>query len=123
MARLLGDAGIVRHRGKIEAAIANARAAAAMHADGESLAELVWSHRAGAAAGRAPRALGGPPVDHARVDGAAQGAEEARLPLRRPDDRLRDDAGLRRGERPPRRLLGAGGGRGTILARGWMNAL
>ena len=41
--RLLGDAGIVRHRGKIEAAIANANAAAEMHANGESLSELVWS--------------------------------------------------------------------------------
>jgi len=41
--RLLGDAGIVRHRGKIEAAMANAKAAAAMHANGESLSELVWS--------------------------------------------------------------------------------
>jgi DNA-3-methyladenine glycosylase I len=43
VARLLGDAGIVRHRGKIEAAIANAEAAARMHLDGESLAELFWS--------------------------------------------------------------------------------
>jgi DNA-3-methyladenine glycosylase I len=43
--RLLNDAGIVRHRGKIEAAINNAKAAAAMLADGESLGELVWSHR------------------------------------------------------------------------------
>ena len=55
VARLLGDAGIVRHRGKIEAAIANARAAAAMHADGESLGELVWSF-APTRRGRAPRA-------------------------------------------------------------------
>jgi DNA-3-methyladenine glycosylase I len=38
--RLLGDAGIVRHRGKIEAAIANAKAAAALDVP---LAELVWS--------------------------------------------------------------------------------
>jgi DNA-3-methyladenine glycosylase I len=45
VARLLGDAGIVRHRGKIEAAIANARAARAMARDGESLAELAWSYR------------------------------------------------------------------------------
>ena len=37
--RLLGDAGIVRHRGKIEATIANARAAAALD---RPLAELVW---------------------------------------------------------------------------------
>jgi DNA-3-methyladenine glycosylase I len=42
--RLLGDAGIVRHRGKIEATIANARALLAMHDAGTSLSELVWSH-------------------------------------------------------------------------------
>ena len=42
--RLLGDAGIVRHRGKIEAAIANARAVLEMHETGTSLSELVWSH-------------------------------------------------------------------------------
>jgi DNA-3-methyladenine glycosylase I len=41
---LLGDAGIVRHRGKIEAAISNAQAAVALHADGGSLSELLWSH-------------------------------------------------------------------------------
>jgi DNA-3-methyladenine glycosylase I len=40
VARLLGDAGIVRHRGKIEAAIANAKAAAALD---RPLSELVWS--------------------------------------------------------------------------------
>ena len=42
--RLLQDSGIVRHRGKIEAAIGNARALLSMHAQGERLAELVWSH-------------------------------------------------------------------------------
>jgi DNA-3-methyladenine glycosylase I len=56
VARLLADAGIVRHRGKIEAAIANAVAARAMHADGESLAELIWSH-APTGRRRAPRSL------------------------------------------------------------------
>jgi DNA-3-methyladenine glycosylase I len=54
--RLLNDAGIVRHRGKIEAAINNAKAAAAMHAEGGSLAELVWSH-APLGRRRAPRSL------------------------------------------------------------------
>src|SRR5262245_51772103 len=54
-ARLLGDPGIVRHRGKIEAAIAHASAAAAMHTDGESLGELVWSF-APTPRRRAPRA-------------------------------------------------------------------
>jgi DNA-3-methyladenine glycosylase I len=50
--RLMSDAGIVRNRAKIDAAIANARAAAAL--DG-SLAELVWSHSPGGRR-RAPRA-------------------------------------------------------------------
>jgi DNA-3-methyladenine glycosylase I len=40
--RLLGDAGIVRHRGKIEAAIANARATVALR-DGLPLHELFWA--------------------------------------------------------------------------------
>jgi DNA-3-methyladenine glycosylase I len=47
VARLLGDAGIglrspVRHKGKIEAAIANAGATLAVRADRGSLAALVW---------------------------------------------------------------------------------
>lgn len=44
VARLLADAGIVRHRGKIEAAIANARAALALQESGTTLTELVWSY-------------------------------------------------------------------------------
>src|SRR2546421_2114633 len=43
--RLLQDAGIVRHRGKIEAAIANARATVALRETGRPLHELVWAHR------------------------------------------------------------------------------
>jgi DNA-3-methyladenine glycosylase I len=39
--RLLGDAGIVRNRAKIEATIANARATVALREDG-GLSELVW---------------------------------------------------------------------------------
>ncbi len=41
--RLLADAGIVRNRAKIEAAIANARAAIELLEGGESLSELIWS--------------------------------------------------------------------------------
>jgi DNA-3-methyladenine glycosylase I len=41
--RLMGDAGIVRNRKKIEAAITNAQAVREMHADGETLDELIWS--------------------------------------------------------------------------------
>jgi DNA-3-methyladenine glycosylase I len=53
--RLLADAGIVRNRAKIEAAIANARAASELAANGGSLAELAWSHRVDRS--RAPRRL------------------------------------------------------------------
>jgi DNA-3-methyladenine glycosylase I len=41
--RLLGDAGIVRNRKKIEAAITNAQATRELHANGETLDELIWS--------------------------------------------------------------------------------
>lgn len=41
---LLDDAGIIRHRGKIEATIANANALLALHNQGQSLAGLIWSH-------------------------------------------------------------------------------
>jgi DNA-3-methyladenine glycosylase I len=43
--RLLGDAGIIRHRGKIEAAIANARATLALREEGTPLDELMWGYR------------------------------------------------------------------------------
>jgi DNA-3-methyladenine glycosylase I len=42
--RLLGDAGIVRHRGKIEAVINNARRAVELADDGVSLSALVWGY-------------------------------------------------------------------------------
>jgi DNA-3-methyladenine glycosylase I len=51
--RLLADAGIVRHRGKIEAAIANAKAATALDV---ALGDLVWSY-APDGRRRAPRSL------------------------------------------------------------------
>ncbi|MCB9684314.1 MAG: DNA-3-methyladenine glycosylase I [Alphaproteobacteria bacterium] len=42
--RLLGDAGIVRHRGKIEATLANARAACSLIERHGSLASWVWRY-------------------------------------------------------------------------------
>ena len=53
--RLLKDAGIVRHRGKIEAAIANARGTLALRDEGTPLQVLVWQHRPNRP--RAPRSL------------------------------------------------------------------
>ena len=41
--RLLGDAGIVRHKGKIEAAIANAQAVLAVQEEAGSFDAYVWS--------------------------------------------------------------------------------
>ncbi|CAA9556953.1 MAG: DNA-3-methyladenine glycosylase [uncultured Thermoleophilia bacterium] len=43
--RLMGDAGIVRNRRKIEAAIANGRATLELRERGAGLPELVWSFR------------------------------------------------------------------------------
>ena len=59
--RLLGDAGIVRHRGKIEAAITNAGAVLDVQAAEGSLAALVWGFEP---AGRraAPKAMGDIPA-------------------------------------------------------------
>ncbi|HEB4872456.1 TPA: DNA-3-methyladenine glycosylase I [Kluyvera ascorbata F0526] len=46
--RLVLDAGIIRHRGKIQAIIGNARAFLAMEANGESFNDFVWSFVDGA---------------------------------------------------------------------------
>ena len=43
--RLMGDAGIVRNRAKIEATIANARATVDLRDGGIPLSELIWAHR------------------------------------------------------------------------------
>ena len=43
--RLLADAGIVRHRGKIEAAIANAGVTLALREAGTPLEDLMWEYR------------------------------------------------------------------------------
>lgn len=51
VARLLGDAGIVRHRGKIEAAIGNARAWQLIEAE-SGFSDFIWS------------AVGGVPLQH-----------------------------------------------------------
>jgi len=56
--RLLDDAGIVRHRGKIEAAIANAGATLAARDRHGSLAALVWSFEPDRAGRRVPRRMG-----------------------------------------------------------------
>jgi DNA-3-methyladenine glycosylase I len=56
--RLMGDAGIVRNRAKIEASIANAKAAEAV----EDLSELLWSFAPDPATRPAPRSPGDVPA-------------------------------------------------------------
>jgi DNA-3-methyladenine glycosylase I len=63
--RLLADAGIVRHRGKIEATIANARAVVRLHDEGTSLAGLLWSTVGGTPRVNAWRTLGELPAETA----------------------------------------------------------
>ena len=96
--RLMADAGIVRNGAKIRAAITNAGATVALRADG-GLEAFIEGFRPEPRPG--PRRPGRRPRDHGRVGGARQGAQEARVRLRRPDDRLRPDAGDRPGRRPP----------------------
>ncbi len=48
VSRLLGDPGIIRHRGKITATIANAQSTMRLAAQGVSLAALLWRHEPGA---------------------------------------------------------------------------
>jgi DNA-3-methyladenine glycosylase I len=48
VSRLLDDTGIIRHRGKITATIANAQSTVRLAEQGVSLAALVWSHEPGA---------------------------------------------------------------------------
>jgi DNA-3-methyladenine glycosylase I len=49
VARLMADAGIVRHRGKIEAALSNARAACRLIEKEGSIASFVWRYEPGPA--------------------------------------------------------------------------
>ena len=56
VARLLGDAGIVRNRLKVASAITNARAVLELRGSGSSLVELVWGF------------VGGAPVDRRAVN-------------------------------------------------------
>ena len=99
--RLLGDAGIVRHRGKIEATIGNA--VAALEIEG-GLSELVWSF-APPPRPRRPAARGEMPAATPESTALSKELRAPRLPLRRPDDRVCVHAVGRARRRPPRGLL------------------
>jgi DNA-3-methyladenine glycosylase I len=74
--RLLGDAGIVRNRRKIEAAVTNARAARDLDAGGETLDELVWSFAPDPASRTAPTTAAELPASTAESTAMAKGLKE-----------------------------------------------
>ena len=65
VARLLGDAGIVRHRGKIESVVTNARAVLALRESGPGLVSLLWDLVGGAPRVNRWRSLGEVPAQTA----------------------------------------------------------
>jgi DNA-3-methyladenine glycosylase I len=71
--RLLGDAGIIRHRGKIQATITNARATIALREDG-GLVDFVWSFQPA----DTPR-----PTDHSDVPTVSDESKALSKALRR----------------------------------------
>ncbi len=73
--RLLADPGIVRHRGKITATIANAAAVGAMREAGRSLERIAWSH--------APVARSAPLADRSEVPADTPESKELARELRR----------------------------------------
>ena len=106
--RLLGDAGIVRHRGKIESAIHNAKQSMTLIERHGSLASFVW--RFDPPVKERPRADEGRRGEahrDAHLAGALEGAACGGLLLRRADYDVRLHAGDGSGERSPRGLRGA----------------
>ncbi len=117
--RLLGDAGIVRHRGKIEATIANAHGVLALRKAGTPLHELVWSFAPSGYA--APRTT----ADwHAQTDESKELSKRLKTAGFRfvgPTTVWAAHAGLRRRQRPPRDLLCPRRGRARTSSSSQLN--
>lgn len=94
--RLLADPGIVRNRAKIEATILNAGATVGLRAAGEPLQALVRTH-APPPPERPPAAWADVPATVPESVALARELKRRGLSLRRTDDALRADAGLRPG--------------------------
>ena len=102
---LMNDAGIVRNRAKIEGTIASAKSWLAIMEQGPGFSALLWDFVDGQPEGQPLQDHGERPGLDAALDQGVEGAERARLQVRRPDHRLRLHAGDRHGQRPSRRLL------------------
>lgn len=113
VARLLADAGIVRNRAKVEAAIANARAALALP---DGLSALLWSYAPPPRPAR-PRSFAEVPALTPESTALAKALKQRGFRFVGPTNRVRADAGHRHGGRPPRRLpRRPGPGRGVTPA-------
>ena len=97
---LLGDEGIVRNRLKIESTRDNARAFLEVQKEFGSFDRFIWSFVGGKPIVNRPAAMRGVPARTEALRRDEQGAEEARLPLRRLDHLLRVHAGVRPRRRP-----------------------
>ena len=105
VARLLADAGIVRNRLKIAAAVQNAKAFLAVQKEFGSFDCYIWAFVGGEPRQHRRRSLKQVPARTARIRCDEQGPVEARLQVRRLDHLLRLHAGHRHGQRPPGRVL------------------
>ncbi len=120
IARLLKNDGIVRHRGKIESTINNAKRALELIEEYGSLAPTSGVGTGAKNGRRRSRWRAEEDEPDARVHGAVQGPEEARLVVRRTHHHVRLHAGDGVGQRPPRglRVQGRSGERSRpILAK------
>lgn len=105
VARLLADAGIVRHRGKIESTINNAGRALVLRDEFGSIFDYVSRFRPARSAADGERR----PVRHLpRVGGDVEGPQEAGLELRRAHHDVRLHAGDGPRQRPHRGLRARG---------------
>lgn len=103
--RLLQNTGIIRHRGKIQAIISNARAWLAMEQNGESFADFVWSFVDGQPQITQAASLGEIPTSTPASDALAKALKKTRLQVCRYDYLLLLYAGVRTGQRPYYRLF------------------
>ena len=99
----LANPGIIRHRGKIEATIKNARAYLAMQEKGD-FAEMLWDFVGGTPLQNRPATPHRHSHPNPRIASHVQDAQSRRVHLCRPNHRLCLHAGLRLGQRSPDHL-------------------
>mgnify|MGYP003693662049 CR=1 FL=1 len=107
--KLLADPGIIRHKGKIDASVSNAKAYLALVEREGSFAEVPVELRRRQAEEEPAEEPRGRAGQVARERRHVQGAAEGRLQVRRLDHLLRLHAGLGHGRRPYRGLPSASG--------------